>query len=111
MVVAQARDPGAHGAVAQDRGLQGVRGAFAVGHRIRTARAPAEGGHDVADGLDAGQRERRSVAFVGGRGEHPGAARLAERDGVRLFADAVDIKAGTMTITPPGGLFEELPED
>ena len=30
---------------------------------------------------------------------------------VKAFVPAVDIKAGTMTITPPGGLFEELPED
>ena len=54
MVVAEARDPGAHGAVAEDGGLQGVGGALAVGDRFRTARPPAKGGQDVADGLDAG---------------------------------------------------------
>lgn len=30
---------------------------------------------------------------------------------VKALVPAVDIKAGTITITPPGGLFEELPEE
>lgn len=30
---------------------------------------------------------------------------------VKAFVPSVDIKTGAMTITPPGGLFEELPED
>lgn len=30
---------------------------------------------------------------------------------VKAFTSAVDVAAGTISITPPGGLFEELPED
>ena len=30
---------------------------------------------------------------------------------VKAFVPAVDVKAGTLTVTPPPGLFEELPEE
>ena len=30
---------------------------------------------------------------------------------VKAFAPAVDIAAGTVTLTPPAGLFEDLPDD
>ena len=30
---------------------------------------------------------------------------------VKAFVPAVDIKAGTLTVTPPPGLFEQLPDD
>jgi 16S rRNA processing protein RimM len=30
---------------------------------------------------------------------------------VKAIVPSVDIKAGTLTVTPPPGLFEELPED
>jgi 16S rRNA processing protein RimM len=30
---------------------------------------------------------------------------------VKAIVPSVDVKAGTMTVTPPAGLFEELPED
>ena len=30
---------------------------------------------------------------------------------VKAFVPTVDVKAGTVTVTPPPGLFEELPEE
>jgi 16S rRNA processing protein RimM len=30
---------------------------------------------------------------------------------VKAIVPAVDVKAGTLTVTPPVGLFEELPDD
>jgi 16S rRNA processing protein RimM len=30
---------------------------------------------------------------------------------IKAFAPTVDIAKGEITVTPPGGLFEELPED
>ncbi|HEY0258243.1 MAG TPA: ribosome maturation factor RimM, partial [Lacisediminihabitans sp.] len=30
---------------------------------------------------------------------------------VRAIVPAVDIQAGTLTVTPPAGLFEDLPDD
>jgi ribosomal 30S subunit maturation factor RimM len=30
---------------------------------------------------------------------------------IKAFAPTVDVAKGEITVTPPGGLFEELPED
>ena len=56
--------------------------------------------------------------FGGGRGKALGVGRLGH-DGsgevlvpfVSAMVPTVDIAAGTVTLTPPPGLFEELPED
>ena len=61
--------------------------------------------------MDTRQGESGAVTLVGGRGEHPSAARLTERHGVRLFADAVDVQAGLFRAEGLAGRGEHRVDD
>lgn len=111
VVVTEAGEPDADGAIAEDGGLKGIGIGGAGADGILTGATPAEGFEDVADGLDAGEAEAGSVTFVAGAGEHPGTGGMAEGDGVFEVAAAIDVEADFLGVHGFAGGGEEGVED
>ena len=111
VVVTEAGEPDADGAVAEDGGLEGIGIGGTGADGVLTGAAPTEGFEDVADGLDAGEAEAGAVAFVAGAGEHPGAGGMAEGDGVFEIAAAIDVEADFLGVQGFAGGGEEGVED
>lgn len=72
---------------------------------------PAEGVEDIGDGLDTGKGEGEAVALVGEGSEHPGAARLAEVEGVTEGALAIDVDVHGLGAEWSAGGMEEGIDD
>ena len=88
VIVAEPDEPGRQHAVCENGGLQGIGRGIADTRRVLPGTPPAKRRQHVCHGLQPGQSQTWAIPLVGERGEHPGAARHAEIDGVGNLATA-----------------------
>ena len=91
VVVAESSEPDADGSVGNDGRLQGSGVVATTVDGTLAGGVPTEGGENIGNSLDTGKSEAEAVAFVGKAGKHPGAAWLAEVEGVFERAFPIDI--------------------